>query len=116
MKQIQKPPFKQKAIAIGFTIGVHAIAIVGLLYLGLSKPPEPPKKLKTYLVDPKTLPQTEQTETATAPEQDTAQTAEPTEQPKQTTPDTQQLAALAAATAAKHQAALQAQKQAEAEA
>ena len=84
MKQIQKPPFKQKAIAIGFTIGVHAIAIVGLLYLGLSKPPEPPKKLKTYLVDPKTLPQTEQAETATAPEQDTAQTAEPTEQPKQT--------------------------------
>ena len=53
MKQIQKPPFQQKAIAIGFTLGVHVIAVVGLLYLGLSKPPEPPKKLKTYLVDPK---------------------------------------------------------------
>jgi colicin import membrane protein len=44
MKNFQKPPFQEKAIALGFTLGVHAIAIVGLLYLGLSKPPEPPKK------------------------------------------------------------------------
>ncbi|MEG2129883.1 MAG: hypothetical protein RRZ32_12035, partial [Acinetobacter sp.] len=39
MKKFQEPPFKQNAIALGFTLGVHAIAIVGLLFLGLSKPP-----------------------------------------------------------------------------
>jgi len=52
MKNIHEPPFKQNAIALGFTFGVHAIAIVGLLFLGLSKPPEPPKKLTTVLVKP----------------------------------------------------------------
>ena len=41
MNKNQKPPFKQNAIALGFTLGVHAIAIV--LLLGLSKPPEQPK-------------------------------------------------------------------------
>ncbi|HCK31075.1 MAG TPA: protein TolA, partial [Acinetobacter ursingii] len=55
MKNFQKPPFQEKAIAIGFTLGVHAIAIVGLLYLGLSKPPEPPKKITTVLVNPADL-------------------------------------------------------------
>lgn len=57
MKKIQEPPFKQNAIALGFTLGVHAIAIVGLLFLGLSKPPEQPKKLTTVLVKPEDLPQ-----------------------------------------------------------
>ena len=42
MNKNQKPPFKQNAIALSFTLGVHAIAIVNLL-LGLSKPPEQPK-------------------------------------------------------------------------
>ena len=41
MNKNQKPPFKQNAIALSFTLGVHAIAIVG--FLGLSKPPEQPK-------------------------------------------------------------------------
>ncbi len=48
MNKNQKPPFKQNAIALGFTLGVHAIAIVGLLFLGLSKPPEQPKKADDY--------------------------------------------------------------------
>ena len=56
MKRFQEPPFKQNAIALGFTLGVHAIAIVGLLFLGLSKPPEQPKKLTTILVKPEDLP------------------------------------------------------------
>jgi colicin import membrane protein len=56
MKKFQEPPFKQNAIALGFTLGVHAIAIVGLLFLGLSKPPEQPKKLTTILVKPEDLP------------------------------------------------------------
>ncbi|MFM6958941.1 MAG: protein TolA, partial [Acinetobacter sp.] len=56
MKKFQEPPFKQNAIALGFTLGVHAIAIVGLLFLGLSKPPEQPKKLTTVLIKPKDLP------------------------------------------------------------
>lgn len=55
MKNFQKPPFQEKAIALGFTLGVHALAIVGLLYLGLSKPPEPPKKITTVLVNPADL-------------------------------------------------------------
>ncbi len=56
MNKNQKPPFKQNAIALSFTLGVHAIAIVGLLFLGLSKPPEQPKKLTTVLVQPEDLP------------------------------------------------------------
>ena len=56
MKKFQEPPFKQNAIALGFTLGVHVVAIVGLLFLGLSKPPEQPKKLTTILVKPEDLP------------------------------------------------------------
>ena len=56
MKKLQQPPFKQNTIALGFTVGVHAIAIVGLLFLGLSKPPEEPKKITTVLVNPEDLP------------------------------------------------------------
>ena len=52
MKKFNKPPFKQKAIAIGFTLGVHAVAIIGLLFLGMSEPPKPPKQIKTILVRP----------------------------------------------------------------
>ncbi|NAR94395.1 cell envelope integrity protein TolA [Acinetobacter haemolyticus] len=60
MKKFQKPPFKEKqnAIALAFTLGIHAVAIVGLLYLGMSKPLEQPKKVKTILVNPDDLPQT----------------------------------------------------------
>lgn len=69
MKDFKKPPFKQKAIALGFTFGVHVIAVVGLLYLGMSKPPEPPKQIRTVLIKPEdlkpvTLEETEFTETA----------------------------------------------------
>ena len=56
MKKFQEPPFKQNAIALGFTLGVHVVAIVGLLFLGLSKPPEQPKKITTILVKPEDLP------------------------------------------------------------
>ncbi|MEG2560234.1 MAG: protein TolA, partial [Acinetobacter sp.] len=56
MKKLLQPPFKQNTIALGFTFGVHAIAIVGLLFLGLSKPPEEPKKITTVLVNPEDLP------------------------------------------------------------
>ena len=55
MKDFNKPPFKQNSIAIGFTLGVHVIAIVGLLYLGMSKAPEPPKQIKTVLIKPEDL-------------------------------------------------------------
>lgn len=55
MKDFKKLPFKQDAIAIGFTVSVHVIAIVGLLYLGMSKPPEPPKQIKTVLIKPEDL-------------------------------------------------------------
>jgi len=85
MKDFKKPPSKQKVLAIGFTIGVHTVALVGLLYLGMSKPPEPPKQIKTVLVNPEDLKpvtreETEFDETAheNVAEQIT-QTAEPTE-------------------------------------
>lgn len=55
MKDFNKPPFKQNSIAIGFTLGVHVIAIVGLLYLGMSKVPESPKQIKTVLIKPEDL-------------------------------------------------------------
>ena len=69
MKHTPQPPSKQNAIALGFTIGVHVIAVVGLLYLGTSKPLEPPKTIKTVLIKPEDLKpitreETEFTETA----------------------------------------------------
>ncbi|ELO6156068.1 hypothetical protein QVL04_005061, partial [Escherichia coli] len=83
MKNFKKPPFKQNAIALGFTFGVHVLAVVGLLYLGMSKPPKPPEQIKTILIKPQDLQptpleETEFTETAhenIAPE--ITQTAEP---------------------------------------
>ncbi|RZF55750.1 cell envelope integrity protein TolA [Acinetobacter halotolerans] len=65
MKKFQKPPYQQKqnAIALGFTLGVHVVAIVGLLYLGMSKPLEQPKKLTTTLVKPEDLPKQIDSET-----------------------------------------------------
>ncbi|EOR10460.1 hypothetical protein I593_00814, partial [Acinetobacter tandoii DSM 14970 = CIP 107469] len=87
MKNFQKPPFKQNAIALGFTFGVHVLAVVGLLYLGMSKPPKPPEQIKTILIKPQDLQptpreETEFTETAhenIAPE--ITQTAEPSIEP-----------------------------------
>ena len=87
MKKIEQPQSKQKAIALGFTVGVHVVAIVGLLFLGLSKPPEPPKQIKTILIkpedlpppDPKPLIKSDSTETADNHVAETIQqTAEPT--------------------------------------
>jgi colicin import membrane protein len=56
MKNTQKPQSKEKAIALGFTLGIHVVAITGLLFLGLSRPPEPPKQIKTVLIKPEDLP------------------------------------------------------------
>ena len=55
MKDFNKPQSKENAIALGFTLGVHVVAIVGLLFLGMSKPLEPPKQLKTVLVKPEDI-------------------------------------------------------------
>ena len=55
MKEPKKAFSKEKKIAIGFTVGVHVIAITGLLFLGLTKPPETPKPIKTVLVKPEDL-------------------------------------------------------------
>ena len=87
MKNFQTPPFKQNAIALGFTFGVHVLAVVGLLYLGMSKPPKQPEPIKTILVKPQDLPETLREETEfseTAHEniaQEITQTAEPTAVP-----------------------------------
>ena len=87
MKDFKKPPFQQKAVAIGFTVGVHVIVIVGLLYLGMSKPPEQPKPIRTVLIKPEDLVPTprEETEfTETAHEnvaKEITQTAEPVQEP-----------------------------------
>lgn len=87
MKKIEQPQSKEKAIALGFTVGVHVVAIVGLLFLGLSKPPEPPKQIKMVLIKPEDLPppepkpliKSDSTETADTEVAATIQqTAEPT--------------------------------------
>jgi colicin import membrane protein len=83
MKDFQKPPFKENAIALGFTVSIHIVAIVGLLYLGMSKIPESPQPLKTVLVKPEDLQPitrevTDFTETAdTQVAEQITQTAEP---------------------------------------
>ena len=72
MKDLKKPQSKEKTIALGFTLGIHAVAMTGLLFLGMSKPVEPPKQIKMVLVtpedllppDPVPLEQTDSTETA----------------------------------------------------
>ena len=56
MKDFNQPQSKETAIALGFTLGVHVVAIVGLLFLGMSKPLEPPKQIKTVLVKPEDIP------------------------------------------------------------
>ena len=90
MKDFKKPPFKQKAVAIGFTLGVHLVAVVGLLYLGMSTPPEAPKQIKTVLIKPEDLPPPEpvpleQTDTVETVHENQAaaitQTAEPSIEP-----------------------------------
>jgi len=35
MKDFKKPPFKQKAVAIGFTLGVHRLKLLNKLKLYL---------------------------------------------------------------------------------
>ena len=87
MKNYQKPPFQKKAIAIGFTLGIHTVALVGLLFLGMSKPPEPPKQIKTVLIKPEDLKPVTREETEfeeTAHEniaEEITQTAEPSVEP-----------------------------------
>ena len=55
MKDFKKPQSKEKTIALGFTLGIHAVAMTGLLFLGMSKPVEPPKQIKMVLVTPEDL-------------------------------------------------------------
>ena len=55
MKKFEKPPFAQKKIALAFTAGVHILAIVGLLYVGMNQPLKPPKPLETVLIRPEDL-------------------------------------------------------------
>ena len=55
MKDFKKPQSKEKTIALGFTLGVHVVAMTGLLFLGMSKPVEPPKQIKMVLVTPEDL-------------------------------------------------------------
>ena len=127
MKKIEQPQSKQKAIALGFTVGVHVVAIVGLLFLGLSKPPEPPKQIKTILIKPEDLPppepkpliKSDSTETADNHVAETIQqTAEPTPdapdipttQPDQAQADLQKATNDAQAAAAAQLAALAATK------
>ena len=85
MKDFKKPPFQQKAIAIGFTVSIHLIAVVGLLYLGMSKAPEPPKPIKTVLIKPEDLKPLLETESAETTHENVAeqitQTAEPALEP-----------------------------------
>ncbi|MFT4020460.1 MAG: protein TolA, partial [Acinetobacter sp.] len=124
MKQFEKPPFEKNAIAIGFTLGVHAVAIIALLYLGMSKPPEPPKKLKTFLVTPESLNMQQNQEAASptltdAPSHEApAPTAPSTESHTtdplpDTTPSPQQLQQQAQALAAKQLADTKAKQHAE---
>ena len=132
MKDFHQPPFKQNAIAIGFTLGVHIVAIVGLLYLGMSTPPEPPKQIRTVLIKPEDLQPTREvtefTETAHSNvTEEITQTAEPdltapvipTPSPE-STPNLESLAAQAAQDAKKaeaeavHQAQIEAQAKADA--
>ncbi len=127
MKKIEQPQSKEKAIALGFTVGVHVVAIVGLLFLGLSKPPEPPKQIKTVLIKPEDLPppepkpliKSDSTETADTEVAATIQqTAEPTPdapnipttQPDEPQIDIQKAADDAQAAAAVQLAALAASK------
>ena len=127
MKKIEQPQSKQKAIALGFTVGVHVVAIVGLLFLGLSKPPEPPKQIKTILIKPEDLPPPEPKPLIKSDSIETAdnhvaetiqQTAEPTPdapdipttQPDQAQADLQKATNDAQAAAAAQLAALAATK------
>ncbi len=56
MKHSPQPHAQQKAIAIGFTLGVHTVALIALLYLGLSVPPKPPERMQAVLIKPEYLP------------------------------------------------------------
>lgn len=90
MKDFKKPPSKEKTIALGFTVAVHVVAITGLLFLGMSKPVEPPKQIKMVLITPEDLPPPEpvpleQTDSAETAHEKVAeqvqQTAEPSVEP-----------------------------------
>ncbi|MEG1234587.1 MAG: protein TolA, partial [Acinetobacter sp.] len=88
MKDLKKPQSKEKKIALGFTLGVHVVAITGLLFLGMSQPVEPPKQIKMVLVKPEDLlppeplEQTDSVETASEKvAQQVQQTAEPSVEP-----------------------------------
>ncbi|MBV6551985.1 protein TolA, partial [Acinetobacter soli] len=120
MKNFQKPAFKERSIALGFTLGVHTLAIVGLLYLGLSKPPEPPKKITTVLVNPAdlALPVQEADTTSTQVAQNIQSTQTPNQEapiipaspPEQSQSEVNAAALAAATAAAKAQELTQAKK------
>ena len=51
----RQPEFKQKPLAIAFTVGIHAVVLVGLALFADAPLPEPPKPLKTVLITPEQL-------------------------------------------------------------
>ena len=51
----RQPEFKQKPLAIAFTVGIHAVVLVGLAFFADAPLPEPPKPLKTVLITPEQL-------------------------------------------------------------
>ena len=116
MKDSKQPPSKEKIIALGFTVAVHVVAITGLLFLGLSKVPEPPKPIKTILIKPEDipLPEPKPVEATDAPE--TAQENVAAPQPSGPSPAELQAVAAAKALPLKHQAEQNAHAQAAAEA
>jgi len=117
MKNSKPVVSKDKAIAIGFTVAVHIVAIGSLLYLGLSKPPEPPKKIKTILIKPEDLPPPEPIAVDTTDETepvmvDIAEPSPAIEQPSGPSPAELQALAASKLAAEKHAAEQKAQAQA----
>ena len=86
MKDFKKPHSKEKIIALGFTVAVHAVAITGLLFLGMSKPVAPPKTIKMVLIKPEDLPPPEatpleQTDSAETTDEKVAEQVQQTAEP-----------------------------------
>ena len=92
MNDSKKPLSKETKIALGFTAAVHVVAITGLLFLGMTQHPEPPKQIKTILIkpedlippEPKPLVESDATETA---DQNVKPTIQQTAEPVQDTPN-----------------------------
>ena len=107
----QAKPFKQKPLAIVFTLGFHTLVLIALYHFSDIHVPPKPKPIKTVLVSPEQLKQLQQSaadtqQTIDAPETPSEPAAEITNTPPQPDP------ALVAEQLAAEQAA-QAQQKAE---